>query len=105
MSGTAMDNHTCFGDQNPQASKDDAEAGLRRSHSPASLPSVSRRAAAASPRCARFLSARTEFTPVPRWLIYLAMAWLVFQIEGWLVASFESHLNTLWWGMIIETQP
>ncbi len=40
---------------------------------------------------------------VPRWLIYLAMAWLVFQVEGWLVSSFGSHLNTLWWRVVIET--
>jgi len=39
---------------------------------------------------------------LPRWLIYLAMAWIVFQVEGWLVASLESHLNALWWRIMIE---
>ncbi len=39
---------------------------------------------------------------VPRWLIYLAMAFVVFQVEGWLVVSLQSHLNALWWRMIVE---
>ena len=31
------------------------------------------------------------------------MAWIVYQIEGWLVVvSFQSHLNVLWWRMMIE---
>lgn len=37
-----------------------------------------------------------------RWLIYLAMAWIAFQVEGWLVMSLQSHMNALWWRMMIE---
>src|SRR5208337_733711 len=40
--------------------------------------------------------------PGTRWLTYLAMAWVVFQVEGWLVMSLQSHLNVLWWRMMIE---
>jgi len=40
---------------------------------------------------------------LPRWLIYLAMAYAIFKMESWLVLSLPSHLNPLWWEMIVET--
>jgi uncharacterized protein len=39
---------------------------------------------------------------LPRWLIYLAMAWIIFAVESWLLVSFESHVNAIWWRMMIE---
>ena len=39
---------------------------------------------------------------LPRWLIYLAMAWIVFEVESWLLVSIESHVNAIWWRMMIE---
>jgi len=40
--------------------------------------------------------------PGTRWLIYLAMAFVVFEVEGWLVVSLRSHLNVIWWRVMIE---
>jgi membrane protease YdiL (CAAX protease family) len=39
----------------------------------------------------------------PRWLLYLVIAYVVFKVEQWLLMSVGSHLNTLWWRMMIET--
>ncbi len=39
---------------------------------------------------------------IPRWLLYLAMAWLVFQVEGWLLMSFQSHVSSTWWQLVVE---
>ena len=30
------------------------------------------------------------------------MAWLVFQVEGWLLMSFQSHVSSTWWQMVVE---
>jgi CAAX protease family protein len=102
MSGTMLENIPSSADQDSQVSKDNGKP-IASSLSPASLPSVS------TPSGRRKSVLREVFVgpdgiyAVPRWLIYLAIAWFVFQVEGWLVASFESHLNTLWWGVVIET--
>jgi uncharacterized protein len=56
----------------------------------------------------RNFSLRTAFIgpygihAVPRWLLYLVMAYVVFKTEQWLLMSVGSHLNTLWWRMVIE---
>lgn len=39
---------------------------------------------------------------LPRWLLYLAMAYAIFKVEGWLLVALPSHLNSLWWQMIVE---
>jgi uncharacterized protein len=44
----------------------------------------------------------TGIYPGTRWFIYLAMASVVFLAEGWMVLSLRSHLNVLWWRMMIE---
>ena len=102
MSGTMMENIPSSADQDSQVSKDNGKP-TASSHSPASLPSVSMASGRRKSVLREVFVGPDGIYAVPRWLIYLAMAWLVFQVEGWLVASFESHLNTLWWGVVIET--
>jgi uncharacterized protein len=45
---------------------------------------------------------RDGFFAFARWLLYLGMAFVVFEIEGWLLLSLRSHLNDLWWRLLIE---
>jgi membrane protease YdiL (CAAX protease family) len=101
MSGTMMENIPSSADHDSQVSKDDGEP-MASSDSPASLPSVSTASIRRKSVLREVFVGPDGIYAVPRWLIYLAMAWLVFQVEGWLVASFESHLNTLLWGVVIE---
>jgi membrane protease YdiL (CAAX protease family) len=35
-------------------------------------------------------------------LLYLVMAYVVFKTEQWLLMSVSSHLNALWWRMMVE---
>ena len=102
MSGTMMENIPSSADQDSQVSKDDGKP-IASSRSPASLPSVSTASRRRKSVLREVFVGPDGIYAVPRWLIYLAMAWLVFQVEGWLVASFESHLNTFWWRVVIET--
>jgi membrane protease YdiL (CAAX protease family) len=105
MSGTMMENIPSSADPDSQGSRQGSEDDGRpilSSHSPGSLPSVSTASNRRKSLLREVFVGPDGIYAVPRWLIYLAMAWLVFQVEGWLVASFESHLNTLWWRVVIE---
>jgi membrane protease YdiL (CAAX protease family) len=102
MSGTMMENIPSSADPDSQVSEDDGKP-MAPSDSPASVPSVSTASGRRKSVLRQVFVGPDGIYAVPRWLIYLAMAWLVFQAEGWLIASFESHLNTLWWRLVIET--
>src|SRR5208283_1036070 len=73
------------------------------SFSPASLPSSlpTTGARRESPLRDVFVGPKGIY-PGTRWLIYLTMAFVIFQVEGWLVLSLQSHVNALWWRMMIE---
>ncbi len=73
------------------------------SFSPASLPSSlpTTGARRESPLRDVFVGPKGIY-PGTRWLIYLTMAFVNFQVEGWLVVSLQSHVNALWWRMMIE---
>jgi hypothetical protein len=103
MSGTALDNLKMDNKPLPPSSlepvtPDAAMAGA--SALPASLPAKGGRRAS---RLRDWLVGPDGIYAVPRWLIYLAMAYAVFKMEGWLAVSFASHLNSLWWEMIVES--
>jgi uncharacterized protein len=86
----------------PPETADDAKLA-EPSFSPVSLPTSSpthNKGGKFSPRNA-FVGPDGIYA-LPRWLIYLAMAWVIFQVEGWLALSVQSHVNALWWHMLIE---
>ena len=101
MSGTMMDKKPLSpssAEPEPPVAADDAKP-TASSLSPASLLATGARRESALRDV--FLGPEGVY-PGTRWLIYIAMAWITFQVEGWLVMSLRSHLNVLWWRLIIE---
>jgi uncharacterized protein len=117
MSGTMMDNKPLSpssGKSEPTVPIDDPGPGAS-SISPVALASCLPSSSAPSAYSSASMTGadresplREVFTgpegmyPGTRWLIYLAMAFVVFQVEGWLIVSLRSHVNALWWRMLIE---
>jgi membrane protease YdiL (CAAX protease family) len=110
MSGTTMDNKPLLpSSAEPEpivptiVPTDDAKAD-ESSVSPVSSLSSSSSTTGARRECPPrdvFIGPRGIY-PGIRWLIYLAMAFVVFQVEGWMMVSLRSHLDVLWFRMMIE---
>lgn len=86
----------------PKPSESSVSSASLLSSPPSALSSLSATCVRReSPLLAVFIGPRGIY-PGTRWLIYLAMAFVVFQVEGWLLISLRSHVDVLYWRMMME---